>query len=571
MSSSDAPDTEATAEGVASLVKAGAFTDALALAERVVAGAPDAASSWQALSVARISAGDFLGSYHAAIQALKLDPSIEGARENAEAAREALRLRYRAALTALQDPRNEGEKLEAAFHAVSAADDAGVLEDEAKGVALGLFLRLAAVEEADRRWPFRTIGFELADLGDHRNLIYQIPRPTDLAGRVELLAQHRRWGQGVEQAAAVNPIRSASRGPRSRPRVGLVSSDLRIHPVAAFADPLVEHANAAGVELFCYSAHPAPPDGYEQHLATATAGFRRLPGASATELAHAIAADAPDVLVDIGGSTNQNRVGVMAHRLAPRQVSWLGYPHSVGLLTIDHIVVDPYIAPTQEGLLLETPLTMPRSWIALSRGYFRDDIPLASELPSDRKGVVTFGSAGSPYKYTMATLDAWARVLAAVPRSRFLFLRPEGGSPSFRRNVATHFARRGVTADRLDFVAVRSAHLPYYREIDISLDTMPLTGGMTTCEALWMGVPVVTLAGPALFERLSHSLLQNAGLAALSTDTVDAYVECAVALAENPTMRRSWLRDGRAALRAAPLGDTQQFALDLYRLLTAGL
>lgn len=388
-----------------------------------------------------------------------------------------LRARYRAALAALSDIANEAERLEAAYRAVLEADDAGVLEPEAEGVALGLLLRLAAVEEADRRWPFVEVGRRLAARGDHRNLIHQLPRVRTDADRRELLDQHRTWGRVAEAFAAADPVRPVARGPRSRVRVGLLSSDLRHHAVGALAAPLLEHAEEATVEVFCYSAHPGPPDPAQQHFASLVAKFHHAPGASARDMAEAIAADAPDVLIEIGGSTNANRLEAMAHRLAPRQMSWLGYPHSAGLATIDEIVLDPHLAPTEPGLLLERPRLLPHSWIALSPGYFYHGHPLAEDLPEERTGRVTFGSAGSPYKYSTATLQAWAQVLAAVPGSRLLIVRPEGGCPTFRANLAAHFARVGVAAERLAFAPVRAGHMRFYGDIDIALDTFPLTGG----------------------------------------------------------------------------------------------
>jgi predicted O-linked N-acetylglucosamine transferase (SPINDLY family) len=458
----------------------------------------------------------------------------------------------------------EAARLEAAYDAATrAAPDAGA--------GLALFQRLAAVDEADRLWPFETVGRDLAARGDHRGLISQLPRVRGDADRRDLLEQHRMWGRAAEARAAAHPIRPAPRGLRSRPRVALVSSDLRSHAIAPFVVPLVEGAGAAGVELYGYSAHSGPADGIQQYMAGRMAGLRHLPGADAIEMAQAIAADAPDVLIEIGGSTNENRLEAMAHRLAPVQLSWLGYPHSTGLGTIDGWILDPHLAPIEPGLMLERPLLMPKTWAIMSPGYFREDIPLPVALPQDRKGYVTFGTAGSPYKYSAATLAAWGQVLAAVPGSRFLFVRPEAASPRFRANVAAHFARQDVGADRLEFAPVRGGHLPYYGVIDISLDTFPLTGGMTTCEALWMGVPVVSLAGRAVYERLSHSLLTNAGLADLSTTSVEAFVARAVDLASDRERRRQWRAEGRAAIMGGPLGDLDGFARDFFALATRPL
>ncbi|WP_444431173.1 O-linked N-acetylglucosamine transferase family protein (plasmid) [Rhodobacter capsulatus] len=144
---------------------------------------------------------------------------------------------------------------------------------------------------------------------------------------------------------------------------------------------------------------------------------------------------------------------------------------------------------------------MPETWVSLSRMFAPHEI--AERTPQSRKGHLTFGTANNPYKYTPACLDAWAAVLRTVLGSRFVFLRPEGGVESFRANARAAFARRDVDPDRLDFIGVRGDHMRHYNEIDIALDTLPHVGGTTTCEALWMGVPTVSLIGPGFAERLS--------------------------------------------------------------------
>jgi len=177
---------------------------------------------------------------------------------------------------------------------------------------------------------------------------------------------------------------------------------------------------------------------------------------------------------------------------------------------------------------------------------------------------VTFGTANNPYKYTADLIDVWAQVLAAVPNSQFLFVRPEAGVPLFRKNITERFARWGVGADRIRFEAVRGAHMPFYNEIDITLDTFPQTGGTTTCESLFMGVPTVTVAGPALFERLSCSILQNAGLGDLCAPDAEAFVAMAVKLAGDEARITDLRRNLRARLKDSPLGRTKQFAADFY-------
>lgn len=195
------------------------------------------------------------------------------------------------------------------------------------------------------------------------------------------------------------------------------------------------------------------------------------------------------------------------------------------------------------------------------------DRPIDPVIPETRNGFLTFGTANNPYKYSKAMVQAWARVTAAVPDSRFMFVRPEGGAPSFRKNMLAIFAAEGVSAERLRFEDVRGAHMPFYNDIDISLDTFPQTGGTTTCEALFMGVPVVTLVGDAVFERLSYSILCNAGLSDLCAFSQEDFLRVALTLAGDPERRQMLRTSLRGMLKQSPLGQTRQFALDFYAMI----
>jgi predicted O-linked N-acetylglucosamine transferase (SPINDLY family) len=261
-----------------------------------------------------------------------------------------------------------------------------------------------------------------------------------------------------------------------------------------------------------------------------------------------------------------NRLEVMAWRPAPRAASWLGYPHSSGLPSIDGLICDARNAPARPELLDERPWLMPRSWIALGPTVFSEEPPVDPVVPEARHGALTFGTANNPYKYTPEALAAWASIVAAVPGARFAFVRPEAGSRVFRERVAAEFAKAGVGPERLDFHPVRGAHLPFYNVIDITLDTFPLTGGTTTVEALWMGAPVVSLRGPAFYERLSASILGAVGLDDLVADDLEAYRGAALALAADASRRTELRRTLRERMRASPLGDTAGFARDFYDL-----
>jgi protein O-GlcNAc transferase len=417
----------------------------------------------------------------------------------------------------------------------------------------------------DRLFPDRRV---LLDYWVRRNVIgalhAQLGRVRTLDDRLALVDRHRQWGERYE--AKPKPLRTRRGLPGARVRVGFVSSDLRHHPVSYFALPIFDHYDHSRFEFYAYSFSPSEPDAVQRHIAGRIAAFRRMPNLPERDIAERIAADRLDILFELGGSTHLNRLEVMAHQPAPVQVSWLGYPHSSGLSRIGYILVDPYLKPPDPRLLLEHPLEMPSSWVCLGRLGFADQ-PIVPGLPEERAGRLTFGTMNNPYKYSPDAVALWARVLHRVPDSRFLMVRPEAGVPMFRENMARAFARHGIAEDRLSYEAIRGQHMACYNQIDIALDSLPQTGGTTTCEALWMGVPTVSLVGPAFFERLSFSNLANAGLRDLAVNTPDAYVDTAVALAADRERRRALRHGLRDSLRAAPIGDTVRWVRDFEALI----
>ena len=430
-------------------------------------------------------------------------------------------------------------------------------------------VRLCAFDEVAALPGFKARGRAWAESGRHAPLLRQLAHVETPEDRQELLEQHRVWGRDVAARAARSPIRKPGRRQAGGTiRLGFLSSDLRDHPVGYFALPLFEHAEPERFELYCYSFFKGGyADPTQTLIAEASAAYRVAPGANARDGAQMIADDQLDMLIELGGSTDMNKVEVLAWRPAPIQASWLGYPHSVGLAAIDYLICDPLTAPTRRDLMIEKPLMMPQSWIALGRMAFSDDQAIEPGLPQDRAGVVTFGTANHPHKYNRTTIALWARVLSATPGSRFMVVRPEAAAGSFRRNLTAEFARHGIATERILFHPIRGAHMAVYNEIDISLDTAPLTGGTTTTESLWMGVPVVSLVGEALFERLSYSILANSGLADLAAADRDEFVRIATALAADRARRLALRHTLREQMRLGPLGRSEQFAKDFYDLI----
>lgn len=438
---------------------------------------------------------------------------------------------------------------------------------EAK-IATEIFRRVADYDALSKLGSFQDLGRSWALTGNHTALLGQMPRVKTAEDRAELLHQHRLWGDTAIERAQLAPI-SFPPGPKptSKIRIGFMSSDLRDHPVAYFALPLFENIDRERFEIYCYSFYQGATAGpIQQKLAGLVDAFRWHPAISDRDAAQMIANDQLDILFELGGATHMNKIDVMAWKPARLTASWLGYPHSIGLSTIDYLLVDPHLCPPNRSLLIEQPLIMPRSWIGMSDYAFPEGHAINPVAPVRRNGFITFGTANNPYKYGPEMLCVWARTVAAVPNARFLFVRPEGGSQAFVRNIRARFEAEGVSADRVQFCAVRGAHMPHYNDIDIAFDTFPQTGGTTTCEAAWMGVPTVTLVGEALFERLSYSILQNAGLGDLCATTQEEFSTIAIRLAADPD-RIQMLRTGlRAQIKAGPLGQTEQFASDFYNL-----
>ena len=400
--------------------------------------------------------------------------------------------------------------------------------------------------------------------GRHSSVHYELGQVNTLEDRLALVDWHREWGRraAANIVPVVRPPMPALATGRKL-RIGFMSSDLRGHPVSYFALPLLESYNRDRVEVFCYSFYEGQPDRVQKHIESRVTAFRFWPKRPDAQVAANIAEDRLDMLFELGGSTAMNKLEVMAYRPARIGASWLGYPHSAGLAAIDYILTDPYIRPANPDLLIEQPFELPETWVALGRLGFHEQ-PILDRLPEERRGYLTFGTANNPYKYTETCVDVWAAVLRAVPGSHFLFLRPEAAGVSFIANARAAFSARDVDPARLDFIGVRGTHMQHYNAIDIALDSLPHVGGTTTCEALWMGVPTVTLVGPGFPERLSYSNLSNAGLGELAAFTTAEYIAIATRLAADRAARR-FLRHGlRERIRARPLGQVDRFVQHFY-------
>ena len=348
-------------------------------------------------------------------------------------------------------------------------------------------------------------------------------------------------------------LRSTSR----RLRIGYVSGDYGRHAVAFFALPVIEGHNRQSFEVFCYSNTELQDDVTELFRHSADT-WRDIRGADHETAVRLIRADAIDILVDLSGHTGRNRLDVFARKPAPIQVTWLGYLGSTGLTTIDYRLCDALTDPPDTSQHLHTEILAPlpdSQWCY--RPYLSPE--LASMPPVTRNGFATFGSFNQFAKLSPTVRHLWSQILVRLPESRLLVVGvPEGRA---RDALLAAFASEGVTSNRIDVVG-RVSMQEYYRLlnlVDIALDTTPYSGATTTCDALWMSVPVITLAGGHSVARSGVSLLTTAGLPDLIAQSPEQYVRLATALARD-VPRLSALRRGlREQTRQSPLMDERRF------------
>ena len=391
--------------------------------------------------------------------------------------------------------------------------------------------------------------------------------------KAALFALHRAAGAAVAAKLPAPVPHGNAPDPERRLRVGYVSADFHQHSVAFFLAPVFAGHDAAEVEVFAYS-DVAKPDAVTARLRALVPNWRDVRELTDAALADQIRADAIDILVDLAGHTAGNRLGVFARKAAPIQVSWLGYPDTTGLAAMDARLTDAIADPPgAEAFAVEKLVRLPQGFLCYGAA---DEAPPVAPLPAGAAGPVTFGSFNNLPKLSDETLDLWAQVLLAVPESRLLLKARGLDDPAIRRGVIARFALAGVDPARLRFAGrVRdyAGHMALYGEIDIGLDSLPYNGTTTTSEALWMGVPIVTLAGDRHCARVGASLLTRVGLEECIAATPEDYVAIAARLAVDRA-RLAELRGGmRARLHASPLMDPKGFTAALeeaYRGLWRG-
>ena len=383
----------------------------------------------------------------------------------------------------------------------------------------------------------------------------------------EVFNYHREWAKRFEKASDKSPFTHEHAQNAERPlRIGYVSGDFGHHPVGFLLRDVARFHDRQQFYIHCYSMMRRD-DGITIAIRENADTWVDALLMSDDELAEQIHQDRIDILVDLSGHTAYNRLPSFVRRPAPVQATWIGYFHSTGMESIDYFITDPHTSPRGCGQLFsETPVWLPHSRFC----YSPPDYAPATKIQSDDLGSpVTFGCFNRVEKLVDPVIDAWSRILAAVPDSRLVLKSGNLDNTSICEGLRNRFATRGVGSERLDLRGP-SSHpemLEQYGEIDIALDPFPFNGGMTTLEALWMGVPVVTIAGNSVVSRQTVSALANIGLAdELAFPDVEAYIQGAVALANNRVRLGELRQQIRPRMAASPLCQPERFARDLETL-----
>ena len=503
------PDDAQTLNNLGTVLKAaGRLSDAREAYERALALRPDYAEAHSNYGNVLLDLGHIREAAESHRRALAINPDYAVAHNNLGSALKRLG-QYEAAAAAF----------ETALKLIPAYADA--LSN------MGEVLRETGEAAAAVDYYRRALDADAARPGIHSNLLYALNFVAEV-DRGAVYAEHRRWAECHARPAAATHKNDPN--PERRLRIGYVSPDFRRHSAAYFIEPVLAAHDPAAFEVVCYASSDLH-DEVSERLRALTHEWRDIHALGDGEVARCISEDGIDILVDLSGHTMNGRLTLFALKPAPVQVTYLGYPNTTGLEAMDYRLTDAQadIEGDAEAFHSEALVRLPGGFLCYRPP---DDAPAVAP---PGVGPITFVSCNNLAKVTSPVIATWATLLTRLPEARLLLKAKALGDAGIRRRMAECFARHGISPDRIDMMGwVESgSHMGVYGGAHIGLDTFPYNGTTTTCEALWMGIPVVTLAGDRHSGRVGASLLTKVGLGELVAPSPATYVETALGLAQD--------------------------------------
>jgi len=379
-----------------------------------------------------------------------------------------------------------------------------------------------------------------------------------------IAAEHRKWGdeQWNLYGSEIRP-HSNDRSPTRPLRIGYVSADFKDQVVAAFLHRVLEHHDKSRFHIVAYSDVPHP-DSFTARFQTFCDVWRDILQKTDDQVANQIRSDRIDLLIDLMGHIEGNRLAVFARKPAPIQITWLGYPNTTGLRTIDYRLTDAIADPPGQTETLHTEhlFRLPQSFLCYGPLH---EVPVASP-PFEGNGHITFGCFNDLQKVNVNVIALWSELLQRIPSSRVVLKARSLIDPGTADYIRQQFTTHGIPQSRLDLIGwqpTAEAHLQSYSQIDIALDPFPYNGTTTTCEALWHGVPIIALAGPTHVARVSTSILTNIGLPNLVANDPAGYLAIVAALANDLPRLLELRQTLRQRMIASPLMDAPTFTCAL--------
>lgn len=400
----------------------------------------------------------------------------------------------------------------------------------------------------------------------HSHMLYSLLHLPEIDQQI-IFDEHKQWAQIHAPANNVKDFHDNDADPDRILRIGYISPNFCMHSVAFFIEPLLNNHNRKNVEVYGYG-NVAKPEATTEILKSKFDFYRNIFGLDAQSLINLIREDKIDILVEFAGHTEGNSLIALANKPAPIQVSYLGYPATTGMEQIDYRFTDAIAdLPQSQKFYTEELIYLPKGFLCYSPSELA---PPPGPLPAETKGYITFGSFNNNSKINPFAIELWSKILKANSNSRFLMKFNGGNKEPLKNHYLRQFERYGINPQRIEISGwtSRAEHFELYKQMDIALDTYPYNGATTTCEALWMGVPVISLVGENHVSRTGLSLLNQVGLEFFAAKTAEEYVAKAIALDQNYQSLAKIRASIRQRMLSSNLCNSKEFAStveDAYR------